>query len=64
MSLVLLLIGAGAVYAWDSAKKDEIAEGVTIGGVDVGGLTVEEAEAVVEADLIEPLDKPVTVTYA
>ena len=63
VALVLLLLGAGAAYAWDSAKKDEIAEGVTIGGVDVGGMTAEEAAAVVEADLIEPLDKPVTVDY-
>jgi lipoprotein-anchoring transpeptidase ErfK/SrfK len=63
VALVLLILGAGAAYAWDSAKKDEIAEGVTIGGVDVGGMTAEEASAVVEADLIEPLDKPVTVTY-
>ena len=63
VALVLLLLGAGAAYAWDSAKKDEIAKGVTIGGVDVGGMTTEEASAVVEADLIEPLDKPVTVTY-
>jgi lipoprotein-anchoring transpeptidase ErfK/SrfK len=61
--LVLLLMGAGAAYAWDSSKKDEIAEGVTIGGVDVSGMTAEEASAVVEADLIEPLDKPVTVNY-
>jgi lipoprotein-anchoring transpeptidase ErfK/SrfK len=63
VSLVLLLLGAGAAYAWDSAKKDEIAGGVTIGGVDVGGMTAEEASAVVEADLIEPLEKPVTVEY-
>jgi lipoprotein-anchoring transpeptidase ErfK/SrfK len=63
VTLVLLLMGAGAAYAWDSAKKDQIAEGVTIGGVDVGGMTAEEASAVVEADLVDPLDKPVTVTY-
>lgn len=63
LSLVLLLLGAGSVYAWDSAKKHEIAEGVTIGGVDVGGRTVDEAKALVEADLIEPLDRPLTVSY-
>jgi lipoprotein-anchoring transpeptidase ErfK/SrfK len=63
VGLVLLLLGAGAVYAWDSAKKDEIAEGVTIGGVDVGGRTADEAAALVQAGLIEPLDRPLTVTY-
>jgi lipoprotein-anchoring transpeptidase ErfK/SrfK len=63
VAVVLLILGAGSVYAWDEAKKDEIAEGVTIGGFDVGGRTAEEARALIEADLIEPLDKPVTVTY-
>jgi lipoprotein-anchoring transpeptidase ErfK/SrfK len=63
LGLVLLLLGAGAAYAWDAAKKDEIAEGVTIGGVDVGGRTAEEAELLIEADLVEPLDRPVEVTY-
>jgi len=63
VSLVLVILGAGSVYAWDSAKKDEIAEGVTIGGVDVGGRTVDEAKALVEADLLEPLDRPLTVNY-
>jgi lipoprotein-anchoring transpeptidase ErfK/SrfK len=63
LGLVLLLLGAGAAYAWDAAKKDEIAGGVTIGGVDVGGRTAEEAELLIEADLVEPLDRPVEVTY-
>src|ERR671918_10299 len=63
LGLVLLLLGAGAAYAWDAEKKDEIAEGVTTGGVDVGGRTAEEAELLIEADLVEPLDRPVGGTY-
>jgi lipoprotein-anchoring transpeptidase ErfK/SrfK len=63
VGLVLVLLGAGAAYAWDAAKKDEIAEGVTIGGVDVGGRTAEEAELLIQADLVEPLEQPVEVTY-
>jgi hypothetical protein len=63
VGLVLLLLGGGAAYAWDAAKKDEIAEGVTIGGVDVGGQTAEEAELLIEGNLVEPLDRPVEVTY-
>ncbi len=63
MVVVLLLIG-GAVgaYAWDSSKEDEIAEGIRIGDVDVGGLSAGEARAEVRAGLIKPLDKPITVT--
>jgi lipoprotein-anchoring transpeptidase ErfK/SrfK len=63
VAVVLLILGAGSVYAWDEAKKDEIADGVTIGGVDVGGKTAEEARALIEADLIDPLNQEVTVTY-
>jgi lipoprotein-anchoring transpeptidase ErfK/SrfK len=59
---VMLVVAVGA-YAWDSSKSDEIAEGVTIGGVDVGGMTADEATQAVEAELVEPLDKKLTVTY-
>ena len=61
---VLLLVG-GAVgaYAIDSSHEDEIAEGITIGDVDVGGMTPEEASKAVRADLIKPLAKPVTLTF-
>ena len=45
--LVLVLLGslAGVVYAYDQADRDQIAKGVTVGGVDVGGLTGAEARA-------------------
>jgi len=62
VGVLLLIGGAVGAYAWDSSKEDEIAEGVRIGDVDVGGLTAEEAAKDVRADLIKPLAKPVTVT--
>jgi lipoprotein-anchoring transpeptidase ErfK/SrfK len=61
--LFLLIAGAVGVYAYDDSKKDEIAEGVTIAGVDVSGLSEAEARKQVHADVIKPLAKPVTVTY-
>jgi lipoprotein-anchoring transpeptidase ErfK/SrfK len=61
--IALLLGGAVGAYAWDSSKDDEIADGIRIGDVDVGGLSADEARADVRADLIKPLAKPVTVTY-
>jgi lipoprotein-anchoring transpeptidase ErfK/SrfK len=61
--VTLILLGAVGAYAWDSSKSDQIAEGVTIGGVDVGGMTGDEARQAVEAELVDPLDKKVTVTY-
>jgi lipoprotein-anchoring transpeptidase ErfK/SrfK len=61
--VAVLLLGAVGAYAWDSTRKDEIAEGVTIGGVDVAGMTEAEARRAVDAKLVEPLREPVTVTF-
>jgi lipoprotein-anchoring transpeptidase ErfK/SrfK len=63
LAVVLLLGAAVGAYAWDASRSDEIAEGVDIGGVDVGGMTEAEAEALVTEELIEPLDRDVVVTY-
>jgi len=60
---MLLLMGAVGAYAWDSSRKDEIAKGVTIGGVDVGGMTAREASELVDSNLVEPLRDHVTVNF-
>ena len=44
-----------AAYAYDSSQKDKIADGVTVGGVDVGGMSEEEAGAAVRRKLLAPL---------
>ena len=61
--IAIMLVAAVGAYAWDSSKSDEIADGVTIGGVDVSGMTADEATKVVESELVDPLRKKVTVTY-
>jgi lipoprotein-anchoring transpeptidase ErfK/SrfK len=61
--LFLLIAGAVGVYAYDDSKKDEIAEGVTIAGVDVSGMSEDEAREAVHSDVVKPLAKPVTVTH-
>ena len=61
LALVLLIGGAGAVYAYDSGREDLIAEGVTAAGVDVGGLTAEKARAKLQAEVAAPLEQPVEV---
>jgi lipoprotein-anchoring transpeptidase ErfK/SrfK len=58
----LLLLAVGA-WAYDSAQKDKIAPGVTIGGVDVGGRDVDEARKIVRREVVAPLKRPVSVTY-
>ncbi len=58
----LMLIG-GVVYAYDSSKKDTIAHGVKVGGVEVGGLSPAEAETKLQEDLLSPLNKNVKIVY-
>ena len=63
LGVVLLLAGAVGAYAWDASRSDEIAKGITIGGVNVGGMTEEEAEQAVSKALVEPLEEDVVVTH-
>jgi lipoprotein-anchoring transpeptidase ErfK/SrfK len=60
--LVLVLIGgAVAAYAYDSSREDLIAEGVTIAGVNVGGMRADDAQRVIRRELQEPLEQPIAV---
>ncbi|MBA2522867.1 MAG: hypothetical protein H0V25_06000, partial [Solirubrobacterales bacterium] len=62
VTLVLTVVaGAVFVYWWDSNQQDMIAEGVTIGGVDVGGLDADAARSQVRTNLVTPLEKAVKV---
>ena len=59
--LVVLIGGAVAAFAYDSSRDNLIAKGVTIAGADVGGMTTAEARQVIQRELQEPLEKPITV---
>ncbi len=61
--VVVVLLGAAGAYAYDSTQKDLIADGVTIGGVDVGGMDAEEARGAVRSQLVQPLSHPLRVAY-
>jgi lipoprotein-anchoring transpeptidase ErfK/SrfK len=61
--LVLLFALAAAAFAYDASKSDEIAEGVVVGDVDVGGLTEDEARDLLSEELVAPLDQPVIVKF-
>ncbi len=63
LAVVLLLAGAGAVLAYDSSQSDTIAKGITVGGVDVGGLTAAKAQARVLAAYQVRLRRPVVLHY-
>jgi lipoprotein-anchoring transpeptidase ErfK/SrfK len=63
LAVVLLLAGAGAVLAYDSSQSHTIAKGITVGGVDIGGLTATQARARLRAAYQARLDRPVVVHY-
>ncbi len=62
--LLALVGGAVAAYAYDSSRDDLIAKGVTVAGVDVGGMRVDEARRAVARSLEEPLGQPIRVARA
>lgn len=61
--VVLLIGGAVAAYAYDGSQKDQIAEGVTVAGVDLGGMTREQANAALTNQVLAPQRKPVKVKF-
>jgi lipoprotein-anchoring transpeptidase ErfK/SrfK len=57
-----LLLAVG-VWAYDDAQKDQIAPGITVGGVDVGGRDADSARKIIKHEVVAPLQQPVVVTY-
>ena len=61
--VVVLLLGAVAAYAYDSSNEDRIANGITVAGVDVGGLSPDEAQLRVKRQVADRLERPIAVTH-
>jgi lipoprotein-anchoring transpeptidase ErfK/SrfK len=63
VAVLVVVLGAVGAYAYDNSQKGKIADGVTIAGVDVGGLNAEEAEAAVRRHLLVPLRHSLKVGF-
>jgi lipoprotein-anchoring transpeptidase ErfK/SrfK len=61
--VAFLLVGAVAAVAYDSSRDDVIAKGVTIAGVDVGGMSSADASRRVARALRDPLSRPIAVVH-
>jgi lipoprotein-anchoring transpeptidase ErfK/SrfK len=60
--IVVLVVGGGAAaYALDRARSDQLAHGVRIAGIDVGGLNADEARALLHRRIVRRLGKPLVV---
>jgi len=67
ISLLALAVLAGsavaALHQYDASHAGQITEGTTVAGVDVGGMSAQEAAAAVEDEVAERLEQPLTLTY-
>jgi lipoprotein-anchoring transpeptidase ErfK/SrfK len=63
IGVVVVMLGAVGAYAYDRSQRDQIADGVTIGGVDVGGMDAAEAKEAVRSKLLAPLRHSLRVSY-
>ena len=61
--LVALAAIAAAIVVYDHGQQDKIGKGVTIGGVDVGGLKRDAAEAKLRQEILAPLNREITVDH-
>jgi lipoprotein-anchoring transpeptidase ErfK/SrfK len=61
VAVILVLVLAGGIYAYDHAHRNTIAGGVKIDGVAVGGLSETAALHKIQHAVIDPLNKPLTV---
>jgi lipoprotein-anchoring transpeptidase ErfK/SrfK len=59
---VLAGSGAAALHRYDTSRSDLIAEGITIAGIDVGGMPVPDARAKLREGVAR-LQEPLTLTY-
>jgi lipoprotein-anchoring transpeptidase ErfK/SrfK len=63
VATVVVLLTAAA-FAYDSTRRDEIAQGVRVGGVNLSGLTAPQARAKLRETLLDGLGSPVFVHRA
>ena len=60
----LLVVLAVAAYGYDTSRDDLIADGVTVAGVNVGGMRADAAATKLRAQLGPALERPVRVSVA
>jgi hypothetical protein len=63
VSGIVLSAGGAYAYLWSRDHEDVIARGVTIAGIDVGGLHAPQARTLLDERLGAQLRRPVTLRY-
>lgn len=52
-----------AAFGYDRSQQNKVANGVTVGGVDISGLTRAEAQMKLESEIEEAVQRPVIVVH-
>ncbi len=60
--LAVLLGGLVVLYVYDRSRAETVAEGVSVGGVEVGGMSVERTRSTIRRHVAEPLEEPIRVS--
>ncbi len=61
--VAVIVVFGGALYAYDHARADEIAKGVRVGGVPLGGLTRVQAQARLHHEIMRRLEQPIVIHH-
>lgn len=61
--LALVLVAAGASLVYDDGRPEQIARGITVGGIDVGGLHPSGARARLDRELVTALEQSIVVHH-
>jgi lipoprotein-anchoring transpeptidase ErfK/SrfK len=61
--VALVVLVGGGLLVYDHAQANTIAKGVTVGGVDIGGLSRSAAEAKLQRRLVSGLQRPLVVNH-
>ena len=62
VAAVALTAGGAYAYFWENGRSDLLASGITVAGVDVGGMHASDARALLEQRLVARLRTPLRLT--
>ncbi len=62
-SLAVILLAVGTAWGLDRSRSETIAKGVTVGGIDVGGLSRAQAKLKLQRDLVDQLSSPIVLQH-
>jgi lipoprotein-anchoring transpeptidase ErfK/SrfK len=59
--IVVLFVGVGGLWIYDASREDVIAKGVTVNGVDLGGMKPETARVKLQRSVQLSMEQPIVI---